>query len=101
VYSFQGGSDGAWPLAGLIDVGGTLYGTTEKGGGGKCSGGCGTVFKITTTGVETVLYSFRGGGDGAYPEAGLIDVEGMLYGTANVGGGANSQGTGTVFKVKP
>ena len=48
VYSFQGGSDGAGPVSGLINIGGELYGTTTTGGGTGCGGyGCGTVFEIT------------------------------------------------------
>ena len=45
--------------------------------------GYGTVFKLDTTGKETVLYSFSGtGGDGADPDAGLVqDTQGNLYGT--------------------
>ncbi len=104
LHSFGNGSDGANPSAGLIDVGGNLYGTTEKGGTGSCSGGCGTVFKITTTGVENVLYSFKGGSDGANPTASLINVNGTLYGTTKSGGPGSCQilgtvGCGTVFKL--
>jgi len=102
LYSFKGGTDGALPQAGLINVGGTLYGTTEFGGNGNCNTegiiGCGTVFKITTAGVETVMHTFKGGSDGFYPHAGLIDVGGTLYGTTNEGG---ATGNGTVFKVRP
>lgn len=96
VYHFTGGSDGAHPHAALIDVGGTLYGTTSAGG----SYGHGTVFSITTSGSEKVLYSFAGGSDGADPEAGLIDVKGTLYGTT-YGGGAvcNGSGCGTVYAI--
>jgi uncharacterized repeat protein (TIGR03803 family) len=82
LYSFAGGSDGAAPNGGLIDVKGTLYGTTELGGT-SCGGtnpGCGTVYSITTTGTEKVLYSFRGGSDGLNPTGPLIDVKGKLYG---------------------
>ncbi|MGA8535386.1 MAG: choice-of-anchor tandem repeat GloVer-containing protein, partial [Candidatus Tumulicola sp.] len=91
LYSFVGGSDGAHPSAGLTDVGGVLYGTTDYGGTGSCLDsyrqlGCGTVFKITTAGTETVLYSFKGGTDGANPEARLIAVNGRLYGTTSYGG---------------
>jgi uncharacterized repeat protein (TIGR03803 family) len=58
IYSFKGGStDGAAPSAPLLEVGGTLYGTTASRG----ESGNGTVFSITTSGVETVLYSFDGG----------------------------------------
>ncbi|MBV8067358.1 MAG: hypothetical protein JO113_05240 [Candidatus Eremiobacteraeota bacterium] len=83
---------GASPQAGLIDVGGTLYGTTYSGGAHNY----GTVFSITTGGVENVLYSFRNGTDGANPLAGLIDVKGTLYGTTSVGGIFNG---GTVFRI--
>jgi uncharacterized repeat protein (TIGR03803 family) len=101
LYSFSGGSDGADPQAGLIDVDGTLYGTTKFGGGGGCSSsgqsGCGTVFSISTSGQEKALYSFAGGSDGAFPEAELIDVKGVLYGTTLSGG---SYG-GTVYRITP
>ncbi|MGA8535344.1 MAG: choice-of-anchor tandem repeat GloVer-containing protein [Candidatus Tumulicola sp.] len=98
LYSFAGGTDGYRPQADLVNVDGTLYGTTSSGGSG-CgpSGGCGTVFSITTSGMETVLYRFAGGpSDGTAPVAGLISVSGTLYGTT-AGGGAH--GNGTVFKV--
>lgn len=97
LYSFTGGSDGGYPYGGLIDVKGVLYGTSSGGGVGCYSGGCGTVFRITTSGKESVVYSFNGGAsDGAYPEAGLTDVSGTFYGTTS-GGGRSS--FGTVFKV--
>jgi len=87
-------NDGLGSYAGLIDVDGTLYGTTQGGGTASCS--CGTVFKITTKGIETVLHSFKGGSDGAYPQAGLINVGGTLYGTTIDGGAHNG---GMVFKI--
>jgi uncharacterized repeat protein (TIGR03803 family) len=95
-------SDGAWPEAGLTrDAAGNLYGTTFFGGtGSRCDiyfGGCGTVFKLDTTGAETVLHSFGGVPDGSNPTARVIlDVSGNLYGTTAFGGG---YGHGTVFKV--
>ena len=99
LYSFAAGGDGADPTAGLIqDTQGNLYGTTSNGGtSNSCYGGCGTVFKLTPTGQETVLYSFTGaGGDGAYPGASLVqDAQGNLYGTTQAGG----SGGGTLFKV--
>jgi uncharacterized repeat protein (TIGR03803 family) len=85
--------DGTYPQADLIDVEGTLYGTTSAGG---ASGG-GTVFSITTSGKENVLHSF-GGPDGAEPMGRLLNVKGMLYGTT-ASGGAN--GGGTVFSMSP
>jgi len=100
VGDYLGSNDGAAPGAGLVNVEGTLYGTTVFGGTGSCSDGCGTVFKITTAGVETVLYPFKGGNDGINPEAGLIDVGGALYGSTSSGGtGSCTDGCGTVFKL--
>ncbi|MGA8574491.1 MAG: choice-of-anchor tandem repeat GloVer-containing protein [Candidatus Cybelea sp.] len=107
----KGGTDGYAPVAGLIDVGGTLYGTTISGGGGSqsspCSfegdGGCGTVFAITASGVESVIYPFAGGTDGEHPTAGLVNVNGTLYGTTSYGGGygCGGYGCGTVFAITP
>src|SRR5579863_2902099 len=75
---------GANLLGGLLNVGGTLYGTTEDGG----SSNAGAVFTITTTGEEKTLYRFTAGGaNGSDPEGGLIDVNGTLYGTTSSGGG--------------
>jgi uncharacterized repeat protein (TIGR03803 family) len=111
LYSFKGGSDGASPwLAGLtLGSDGNFYGTTFFGGGSGCSGtfgidqfgsGCGTVFKVTPGGVESVIYSFKGGSDGASPRAGLaLGSDGVFYGTTVAGGG--KCGCGTVFKVAP
>jgi uncharacterized repeat protein (TIGR03803 family) len=99
LYSFQGGSDGANPAAGVIlDDAGNIYGTTSQGG----SSGKGTVFKLTPqsngTWSETVLYSFQGGNDASSPNSSLsFDAAGDLYGTA--GGGAYNQGT--IFKLTP
>src|SRR5271157_94942 len=90
LYSFTGtGGDGIQPLAGLVlDTLGNLYGTTSQGGDPACTNGCGTVFKVDTTGKETVLYSFTGiGGDGVQPLATLVlDAQGNLYGTTFYGG---------------
>jgi uncharacterized repeat protein (TIGR03803 family) len=101
LYSFQGGSDGAIPWAGLIDVGGELYGTTTGGGLVNCYNGaesCGTVFEVSpTTGIESVRYAFKGGADGGQPQASLIDVGGIFYGSAP-GGGSGGTG-GTVFSL--
>ena len=108
LYSFKGGADGAFPYGRLLrDSAGSLYGTTPAGGimSGNCFPyGCGVVFKVDTTGTETVLYSFTGGAtDGAYPYAGLItDSTGNLYGTTyNGGAGGCSNGCGVVFKLAP
>ena len=101
LYSFMGGADGALPEAGLVsDAQGNLYGTTSMGGGSGCQGyGCGTVFKMTPDGTETVLYRFTGGVDGGYPLAPLVfDGQGNLYGTTMSGGVYDG---GTVFELTP
>jgi uncharacterized repeat protein (TIGR03803 family) len=97
LHSFGHGSDGRHPEASLLDVNGTLYGTTYAGGAGSgCSDGCGTVFSVSTSGKESVLHRFGDGSDGAFPVAGLVDVKGTLYGTTEYGG---TDGEGTVFSI--
>lgn len=91
LYRFQGGTDGSLPFAGLAAMNGALYGTTEYGGAGAgctTSGGCGTVFSVTTSGTENVIYAFKGqtGNDGEIPYAGVLPVSGVLYGTTSAGG---------------
>jgi len=100
IYSFQGGMDGAGPREGLLELNGTLYGTTYFGGGSGrgCIQSCGTVFSITPTGVEKVIYRFQGGADGANPQSALTPLNGLMYGVTNGGGTA---GNGTVFSVSP
>jgi uncharacterized repeat protein (TIGR03803 family) len=105
LYSFKGIPDGSSPSAGLVrDSEGNFYGTTELGGNPANFSGSGTIFKLTPAGKETVLYTFSGGADGAYPLAGLVtDQAGSLYGTTEEGGasGFGSLGYGTVFKLVP
>lgn len=97
LYRFEAGNDGAHPYGALAYVNGTLYGTTSQGG---AAGGNGTVFAVTTSGKEHIVYSFKGGpNDGKYPYGNLIDVGGNLYGTTSTGG--LSYGWGVVFKVTP
>jgi uncharacterized repeat protein (TIGR03803 family) len=90
LHSFTGGADGGFPLSRLVrDSSGNLYGTTSDGGvfnSGACAGsGCGVVFKLATTGKETLLHSFTGGADGTYLFAGLIrDASGNFYGTTGL-----------------
>jgi uncharacterized repeat protein (TIGR03803 family) len=113
LHSFTGGSDGQGPAAGLLrDTKGNLYGMTLTGGssatcGDKDTPGCGTVFKVTSAGKESVLHVFGGGSDdGAYPIGSLVeDSAGNLYGTTVAGGSTGScgilkrQGCGIVFEL--
>src|SRR5258708_5399257 len=87
-------TDGEAPRGSLIlDDSGNLYGTTTAGGAYRK----GTVFELRANGSETVLYSFRGKADGAYPGTNLLrDGVGNLYGTANQGG---AFGVGVIFKL--
>ena len=98
LYSFGKGLDGYYPLSVLLYIGDTLYGTTAAGGTNICQGseGCGTVFRITPSGKEKVLYSFGRGTDGRFPDAGLIDVHGILYGTTYKGG---TYGAGSIYSI--
>jgi uncharacterized repeat protein (TIGR03803 family) len=100
LHSFDS-TDGASPQARLIQAtDGNFYGTTSAGGASTCSGGCGTVFKITPSGALTTLHSFDGT-DGNYPYAGLIQAtDGDLYSTTANGGSTGCLGgCGTVFKI--
>lgn len=117
LYSFGSSpSDGRVPASGLIQASdGNFYGTTTVGGVNQCSsvpggvGNCGTVYKITPGGAETVLYSFgTSASDGVQPQAPLVQgSDGNFYGTT-VNGGANSCSNssgpdrcGTVYKITP
>lgn len=96
LYTFAGGTDGVYPTSGVIkDSAGNLYGTTAHGG----TFGNGTVFEVTPSGTEKVLYEFTGSSDGNSPQSPLLmDSGGNLYGTTS-GGGTN--GSGVVFKLTP
>ena len=95
IYEFHNGNQGAHPYGRLaVDSAGNVYGTTAGLFGGD---GNGNVFKLTPSSDgywnQTVLYTFQGGSDGKYPEAGVIfDQAGNLYG-ASAAGGQNDGGT--------
>jgi uncharacterized protein YceK len=111
LYQFQGGNDGSNLDTALVaDSTGALYGNTYAGGGSaNCTGGCGTIYKLTppaTVGgpwTETVLYAFTGGSDGARPHARLLPTSnGHFFGVAQNGGSTNySGGCGVVFALSP
>jgi uncharacterized repeat protein (TIGR03803 family) len=95
LYGFAGGSDGANPDSALVNVGGTLYGTTVHGG----ASGDGTIYQMTGSGAYSQLHSFAGGRtDGAQPFTGLVYVGGTLDGTTCSGG---LNGDGTVDTITP
>jgi uncharacterized repeat protein (TIGR03803 family) len=110
LYSFKGGADGGYPTN-VIEVRGTLYGTTDIGGDLSCASpsgpGCGTIFSISTHGKGfRVLHRFVGGNDGVSPNSLLADMNGTLYSDTSFGGGTScsafgGSGCGTVFKVQP
>ena len=102
LYSFTGGWDGAYPNAALtLGNDGNFYGTTCGGGGS----GDGAIFRVTTNGTLTPLYSFTGGTNGATPNALTLGNDGNFYGTTEYGGQGVEGGwfyassLGTVFKV--
>jgi uncharacterized repeat protein (TIGR03803 family) len=91
LHYFQAPPDGVNPQTSLFrDAAGNLYGTTVEGG----TFGCGTVFKITPSNVETVLYSFTCGTDGGSPSSVIVDSAHNIYGTAQTNSLA-----GLVFKI--
>jgi len=99
IFSFTGGNNGCQPYAGVVfDTTGSLYGTTQRCGADVV----GTVFKLTPTVGQwkmSMIHTFTGGSDGAYPWAGVIfDKGGNLWGTTFYGG---LFGNGTVFRLSP
>lgn len=97
LYSFKGLPDAISPTFQLLQINGTLCGTTQRGG----TYNLGTVFAVSKSGSERVLHSFKGGRDGAGPFGSLIALHGKLYGTTAGGGGlgCRSLGCGTIFET--
>jgi uncharacterized repeat protein (TIGR03803 family) len=100
LYSFKDQPDGASPYGAVVfDKSGNLFGTTYYAGANDK----GTVYKLTHnpngTWTEGVLYSFKGGTDGASPISSLVpDSGGNFYGTTSEGG-ASACGCGVIFKL--
>lgn len=119
-YYFQGGSDGASPVGGVIgpypyapsspDY--YLLATTYAGGGSpNCTNGCGTVVAINLPfltgdiGTDTVLHAYDGYvyGDGEAPVAGLVMIGSAAWGTTSLGGNPYNCpgiGCGILFQVQ-
>jgi uncharacterized repeat protein (TIGR03803 family) len=111
-YSFGSvPGDALAPGAPLIEgTDGNLYGTTATGSpGAACSNGCGTVFRITPDGVETVLHSFGGNAaDGQVPSGTLVQgIDGNFYGLTSAGGNTPAGSAtpncncGTIYRITP
>ena len=102
LHHFRGGRDGAVPLAGLVRAPtGALYGTTDTGGAGACSGGCGTVYELKPgpgdTWTYAVIHRFRNVRAGVRTSAQLSIKKGVLYGTTSAGG---AHDRGTIFSLR-
>jgi len=100
LYSFTGGADGNWPTGALTQGSDeSFYGTTEYGGAKGGANGHGNIFRITSAGVFTTIYSFNGGNDGSDPIGSLTKgTDGNFYGTTTQDG-ANYGGT--AYRITP
>lgn len=118
LYAFTGGgccagsNDGGAPDGTLsVDAAGNLYGMTAAGGGGTDCGtagvaGCGTVFELTSGGIEIILHAFTDArSDGSYPGGNLVlDKSGNVFGLTAAGGsdgdcGLGAVGCGVLFEI--
>jgi uncharacterized repeat protein (TIGR03803 family) len=108
IHQFTGyPTDGSGPVGGLVQAkNGTLFGTTEAGGfstPGNCSSGCGTIFSLTPTGTEQIVYACGEPPDPWYADCWvpsgtlLLSAGDMLTGTSQNGGG----GWGNLFSIAP
>src|SRR5258706_372695 len=101
LFLFLSQAEGREPIGTLLrDSQGNLYGVTGYGGDLSCSPphGCGTVYKLTPSGKKSILYWFKGGSDGSFPDGGLtLDAAGNFYGTTS--GGGSTYNAGTVYKL--
>jgi uncharacterized repeat protein (TIGR03803 family) len=112
LHAFQGGSDGAEPIPGLVMVGDNAWGVVRLGGNttSYCSSGCGGLFEIHNSGFTHVvltyvpIYNFAGPPDGAYPETGVAgDSKGDVFGMTEVGGNYDFEGdyVGSLWEYVP
>jgi uncharacterized repeat protein (TIGR03803 family) len=102
LHAFTGSTDGTWPSNALVrDAAGNLYGTAYYGGDLQCNYGlgCGTIFKIDSSGNFSVIHTFNGQ-DGAFPRA-IISGGTKLYGVTNGGGPGGLFLTGVIYELTP
>jgi uncharacterized repeat protein (TIGR03803 family) len=86
-------ADGAQPTGDALLAGDTLYSVTDSGG----ASGYGTLFSINTNGAGfTVLHTFSGGPDGAFPRKHLVLAGATLFGAADAG---TNGGYGTIYSI--
>ncbi|HUA15016.1 MAG TPA: choice-of-anchor tandem repeat GloVer-containing protein [Verrucomicrobiae bacterium] len=111
LHHFEPGTSGCAPATGLIDMNGTIYGTTTEGGDEACltsyqPHSCGVLYQISKTGVYTVVHSWNGA-DGASPQDELTKGnDGNVYGITKSGGiytgyCVDSDGCGVIFRYTP
>jgi uncharacterized repeat protein (TIGR03803 family) len=95
LHSFSTGGDGFEPISSVLNYKGALYGAAARGGATDN----GIIFKVTLSGTETILYSFKGGNDGWDPwGTPIVDDKGNMYGTTVHGGAANA---GIIYQLTP
>ncbi|HTV72116.1 MAG TPA: choice-of-anchor tandem repeat GloVer-containing protein, partial [Candidatus Acidoferrales bacterium] len=103
-YTFNGKPDGAFPSGAPVVMNGSLYGTTSSGGNGPCGEasyqGCGTIYELTASGLESVVYSFGNGTDGEHPFA-LTAVNGSLFGFSLLRNSSSVDSGGVLFEFTP
>ncbi len=108
-FGGAGGVSGCGPETGLVDMGGTIYGTTADGGDLTCANGnvnCGVLFQISKTGVYSVVHTFTGLDGGQIEDELTKGNDGSVYGVSKVGGTGPCEenypfGCGVIFKYTP
>jgi len=95
LHTFDLAKDGGNPESPPVQIGETFYGTARNGG----AHGRGTLYSIDVkTGALKVLHAFGVEPDAGYPEGGLVELGGKLYGTSYIGGLLR---LGTVYEFDP
>jgi uncharacterized repeat protein (TIGR03803 family) len=101
LHTFRSYPYGNSPFSNLLDVNGSLYGTTDGGGDSSCfpaTHGCGVLFNFGNAGEYSVIHAFTGGDDGGFVGDLTLASDGSIYGTA-AGGGTGQ--AGVIFKYTP